>query len=160
VPTEAQGPLDLDDVILAWGVILPELPVATRSAVQNAQPMRVDGDVIVFGVPPAVIEAARPRFKKEAETIRTALTQRLGRTVRFNLEAAEHFSLAGANGDPAPGETAPTPAPEVEDEPIDMMDIDLSDSTDAPAGPPPSLALLQQQLGATVVEELPRDAGA
>jgi hypothetical protein len=40
------------------------------------------------------------------------------------------------------------------------MDIDLSQSTDAPSGPPASVSLLQQQLGATVVEELPRDAGS
>jgi hypothetical protein len=157
--------LELDDVILAWGAILPELPVATRSAVQNAQPLRVDGDIVVFGVPPGIIEAAKPRFKKEADTIRAALADRLGRSVRFNLEPAEEFALGGqpsATGSAA-AEATPSPVPGDESpEMADMadMDIDLSQSTDVPSGPPASVSLLQQQLGATVVEELPRDAGS
>ena len=158
--TETPVDLDLDDVIMAWGAILPELPVATRSAVQNAQPRRVDGDIVVFGVPPGVIEAAKPRFKKEADAIRVALADRLGRSVRFSLEPAEEFALGDSPPSAAgePSGPAPEPAP---DESAEMaeMDIDLSQSTDAPSGPPASVSLLQQQLGATVVEELPRDAG-
>ncbi len=158
VPTT---PLDVDDVIVAWGSILPELPVATRSAVQNAQPLRVDGDVVVFGVPPGVIEAARPRFKKEADTIRDALARHLGRTVRFNLEPADEFALSGGQQQPAAFAAAPAPVSD-DDSPemTEMADIDLSQNTDAPQESPASVALLQQQLGATVVEELPRDAGS
>src|SRR5581483_11377082 len=91
-----------------WGAILPDLPVATRSAVQNAHPLRVDDDVVVFGVAPNLIEAARPRFRKEADTIRAALAERLGRSVRFNLEPAAQFSLSG--GAPSDGPTASTDA--------------------------------------------------
>jgi hypothetical protein len=148
-------------VIVAWGVILPELPVATRSAVQNAQPLRVDGDVVVFGVPPAVIEAARPRFKKEADTIRDALAHHLGRTVRFILEPADAFAFSGGQQQPAAFSADPPPVSD-DDSPemAEMADIDLSQNTDAPLEAPASVSLLQQQLGATVVEELPRDAGS
>ncbi|MEX0664190.1 MAG: DNA polymerase III subunit gamma/tau [Acidimicrobiia bacterium] len=163
-PDDSAARLELDDVIIAWGSILPELPVATRSAVQNAQPLRVDGDIVVFGVPPGVIEAAKPRFKKEADTIRAALAHHLGRTVRFNLEPAEEFSLGGGQPAPVPTRDAPSASgPSGADEPpemVEMADIDLSQNTDAPLGPPASVSLLQQQLGATVVEELPRDAGS
>jgi hypothetical protein len=147
-------------VIVAWGSILPGLPVATRSAVSNAQPLRVDGDIVIFGVPPAVIEAARPRFKKEADTIRDALAQHLGRTVRFNLESTDQFSTGGGSSRAAtaPEEAREAPPP-TEDE-MDIVDIDLSQTSDVPSGPAAPVALLQQQLGATVVEELPRDAGA
>ena len=160
-PDAPTAPLDVDDVIVAWGVILPELPVATRSAVQNAQPLRVDGDVVVFGVPPAVIEAARPRFKKEADTIRDALAHHLGRTVRFILEPADAFAFGGGQQQPAAFSADPPPVSD-DDSPemAEMADIDLSQNTDAPLEAPASVSLLQQQLGATVVEELPRDAGS
>jgi hypothetical protein len=150
--------LDLDDVIVAWGELLPELPVATRTAVQNAQPLRVDNDVVVFGVAPAMLEAARPRFKKEADTIRAALAARLGRSVRFNLEAAEQFSLGDAPGSGAPTGEAPSSAPETDAEPPE--DIDLTEMTDAgpEASTSASVSVLQDRLGATVVEEVPRDA--
>lgn len=158
--SEPTPPLDLDDVIVAWGSILPGLPVATRTAVQNAQPLRVDGDIVIFGVPSAVIEAARPRFKKEADTIRDALARDLGRTVRFKLESTDAFSLGGGSpASPAPSaEPEPGPLP-TDDEMADMVDIDLSSAPDASAGAPSSVTRLQQQLGATVVEELSRDAG-
>ena len=45
---EAEAPaVDVDDVILAWATLLPELSVATRSAVQEAQPLSVDGDIVI-----------------------------------------------------------------------------------------------------------------
>jgi hypothetical protein len=139
--------------------------------VQNAQPLRVEGDIVIFGVPPGVIEAARPRFRKEAETIRDALAHHLGRSVRFNLEPAEQFSLGGGQQPPAAAREASVRAsdPSTGNEPpetaetaemAEMAEIDLSQNTDAPNGPPASVSLLQQQLGATVVEELPRDAGS
>jgi DNA polymerase-3 subunit gamma/tau len=152
------GPLDVDDVIVAWSAILPGLPVATRSAVQAAQPLRVDDDVLVFGVPPTMLEAAKPRFKKEADTIRTALAERLGRSLKFTLEPAEQFSLGGA---PRAAESAPAgDAPEPEGPvPEPEHDIDLTDAVDiAPSEDPAGVGLLRDQLGATVVEELPRDA--
>ncbi|MCJ7670938.1 MAG: hypothetical protein MUP67_02675, partial [Acidimicrobiia bacterium] len=73
------GPVDLDDVILAWGAIVPELSPATRSAVQHAQPLRFDDDVLVFGVAPQMLGAARERFRSQAEIVREALAARLGR---------------------------------------------------------------------------------
>ena len=100
-PPAPEGPrrdLDLDDVIVAWAELLPGFSPATRAAVQAAQPLRVDGDVVVFGVAPGLLEAARPRFKKEADTIRAALADRFGRSVKFNLVAAEDFSSVGDAG--------------------------------------------------------------
>ena len=91
-PSSPQTALELDDVIVAWAAILPELPVATRSSVQEAQPLKVEGDVITFGVPPRLFEAASPRFRREADAIRAALSDRLGRTARFTLVAHEGFA--------------------------------------------------------------------
>jgi DNA polymerase-3 subunit gamma/tau len=162
-PPQAGPELDVDDVILAWGEILPELPVATRTAVQNAQPLRVDGDVVVFGVPRGMIEAAKPRFRKEADTIRTALAGRLGRSVRFNLEPADEFSLGGGPAARPERTNVGAPPPESEDAFDDDMpadhEIDLSRTGDAALAGPAPVSMLQRQLGATVVEEVPRDVG-
>ena len=139
------APLDLDDVVLAWGAIVPGLPVATRSAVQNAQPVSVEGDVVVFGVAPALLDAARPRFKREADTIRTALGARLGRTLKFNLVAAPEVALDAEQGVSAEGPDEPSP-------------VGSDDPSPGGSGGSTTVSLLQEQLGATVVEEHPRDA--
>jgi DNA polymerase-3 subunit gamma/tau len=152
-PTEKQGgSVDVDDVILAWAAVLPELPVATRSAVQEAQPLSVEGDVVTFGVSPRLIEAAKPRFRREADTIRSALSQRVGQSLRFNLIAHEGFSGERAS-DPAPS-AVPVSEPDdaIEPEPveIDPADPGVQSSTN-PA------TYLTESLGATVVEERPHD---
>jgi len=156
-PAAEPGMPDLDDVILAWGAIVPELPPATRSAVQNAQPLRFDGDVLVFGVPPALLAAARERFKREAETVRSALAERLGRRFKFNLVADEQFSLSGGPAGRATGGAADAGAP---------RDLEAADDVYAPedlVDAPPDVEAapvhrLRAELGATVVEELPRES--
>ena len=137
--------LDVDDVILAWAAVLPELPVATRSAVQEAQPLSVEGDVVTFGVSPRLIEAAKPRFRREADTIRNALSQRVGRSLRFNLIAHEGF--VGARAPTAAPDTGSASEPEevVEPEPVEIEPG--VESTTNPA------TFLTESLGATVVEE-------
>jgi hypothetical protein len=152
LPTASGPALEVDDVIMAWGHVLPALPVATRSAVQEAHPVSVAGDVITFAVPPRLFEAARPRFHRERETIRAALTEALGRTVRFNLTAGDPLSAATDAGDR--GEQG---------DPVDEIDLadDRSVDPDELVEASPRLAegldLLADGLGATVVEEHPRD---
>jgi len=144
---EPAATVDVDDVILAWATVLPELPVATRSAVQEAQPLSVEGDVVTFGVSPRLIEAARPRFRREADTIRAALSQQVGTSLRFNLVAHEGFSGERA----ASAKSAP---PVAEPEEHDDIAIEPDESAIPPgvesAGP---TNLLTESLGATVVEE-------
>ena len=153
----ATKPLQLDDVVLAWGQILPSLPVATRSAVQEAQPMSIDNDVITFAVPPRVIEAARPRFKREADNIREALSERLGRRMRFNLVpgdvlegASEAMTEAGAASE-ASGASERGERAEEEEEHIDPAETTPADEASD------TVSLLTDGLGATVVEERPRE---
>ncbi|HEV3449930.1 MAG TPA: DNA polymerase III subunit gamma/tau [Acidimicrobiia bacterium] len=151
-PSVADGPdLDLDDVIVAWGELLPGFSPATRAAVQAAQPLRVDGDVVVFGVAPGLLEAARPRFKKEADTIRAALADRFGRSVKFNLVAADDFSAVGDADRARPESAPPSPEPS-EPDPSELHDA--ADATDAPPRRPE--ARLTEEFGATVVDEVPR----
>ena len=103
MPERQEGEVDIDDVIVAWAEILPDLPPATRAAVREAQPLSVTGGVITFGVPKAHYDVAVPRFKKEADNIRAALSQKLGRQMMFKPVAHDGF-----DADPV---TVPPPAP-------------------------------------------------
>ena len=139
--------VDVDDVILAWATVLPELSVATRSAVQEAQPLSVDGDVVTFGVSPRLIEAARPRFRREANTIRDALSRHVGTSLRFNLVPHEGFS--GERAASAPAEP-PDAAPDESDDIIVESDEGATPPGVESASP---ANMLTESLGATVVEE-------
>jgi hypothetical protein len=142
------GDVDIDDVIVAWADILPELPPATRAAVREAQPISVDGGVITFGVPRAQYDVAVPRFKKEADNIRAALSEKLGRRMMFKPVAHDGF-----DADPV---KSAEPRAEISD---DEEMHDIADLVDAPAEAPAvdSVSLITQNFGATVVEEVPRD---
>lgn len=166
VPPAPGGSFDLDEVVLAWAEILPSFPMATRSAVQHAQPIRVDGDVVVFGIAPQMLAAAQGRFRAAADTIREALTARLGRTPRFSLVASEAVDLAGV-GDPGRADGADradragaSPAAGGDEPPLDEPpdEVAFDELVDAePAGPAvSSVGILEAEFGATVVEERPR----
>ncbi len=146
------GDVDIDDVIVAWAEILPELPPATRAAVREAQPIAVEQGVITFGVPRAHYDVAVPRFKKEADNIRAALSGRLGREMRF--KPVPHDGFDGAPDTDPGASTAP-----IDDEPPPDDEIDLAELVDEGSEVPAvdSVTLITQSLGATVVEEVPRD---
>jgi DNA polymerase-3 subunit gamma/tau len=153
-PAPRDGPpLDLDDVIVAWAALLPGFSPATRAAVQSAQPIHVADDVVTFGVAPGLLEAARPRFKKEADTIRAALAERLGHHVKFTLVADERFTAVG-DAERRPSATSDPPPPDSDPEPDAAELEEAIDLTDAPPHRPE--ARLTEELGATVVDEVPR----
>jgi DNA polymerase-3 subunit gamma/tau len=128
-PTAA---VNIDDVVVAWAGALEALPVPVRRGVQEAQPLQIDGDVVVFGVPPHFLDRAQTRFRQEADAIRAALAEPLGANLRFKLVAHEGF-LSGATGN--------APAPPAEPQ-------------RAPGGAGvDSVSSFQDRFGATVVEE-------
>jgi hypothetical protein len=130
--------------------LLTTLPPATRAAAQEAQPLSIDEGVITFGVAPNMLANARPRFKKEADTIRDALSARLGRRMMFNLVPHDGFDAA-----PSRSSASRQPPP---DEPPPEDEIDLDDLVDADGGDPAvdSVSIIAKRLDATVVEEHPR----
>ena len=146
--SEPAGDVDIDDVIVAWAEILPELPPATRAAVREAQPLAVDDGVITFGVPKAHYEVAVPRFKKEADNIRAALSRRLGREMKFKSVPHDGFDADPIKASEPLDEEPP------DDEVLDLAEM-VDDATEVPAVD--SVSLITQSLGATIVEEVPRD---
>ncbi|MFZ4583915.1 MAG: DNA polymerase III subunit gamma/tau [Acidimicrobiia bacterium] len=169
-PAPPAKPLALDEVIAAWSQVLPALSIATRSAVSEAQPISVEGDVVTFGVPSALIDAAKPRFQKDAPIIREAFVDRLGRTVRFKLVPYDGFADSAPHGselstaapmvptadspsdDVPPPVDSDVPPDDGEDEVVDLTE--LVDANDAPV--PSALNRLQERFDATVVDEKPR----
>ena len=165
--------LDLDDVIVAWNQVLDALPRSLRAAVQEAQPLSVDGNVITFGVSKAQMDNVKPRFHKAAPTIREKFRELLGSPPRFKFTV--HSWSGGTNGGrPRPPRAGPTleavpddsdaadpglDEPPSDDVVIDLVDlVDLEELVDAPqAGPAvDSISRLEDAFGATVVEEVPR----
>ncbi len=184
---EPDAELDLDDVIVAWADAVSGFAPATRSAVQQAQPLRVDGQVLVFGVPPALLGAARERFKREAEAVRDALATRLGRRFKFALEPAAEFALDGRTSSDDTSETATSSATSVAASSGSGSDAAVGGADGgspaqgraddrAPAAPDDEMhephelrdapdadasepvERLRDAFGATVVEELPRES--
>jgi DNA polymerase-3 subunit gamma/tau len=145
---EDAAPVEIDDVILAWSELLTSLPPATRAAAQEAQPLSIEEGVITFGVPKGLLANARPRFQKEADTIRDALSSRLGRRMMFKLVAHDGF-----DADPTRG-AGSVPPDEPDDEVIDITELVDADEDGAAVNRVSGIA---ERLDATVVEELPRD---
>jgi hypothetical protein len=100
-------------------------------------------------VSPRLIEAAKPRFRREADTIRNALSQRVGHSLRFNLIAHEGF-VGGPTSPAAPG---PAPASSPEDV-IEAEPVEIEAGVESATNP---ATFLTESLGATVVEERHQD---
>lgn len=169
---------DLDDVIEAWPVAMGALSPPLRAAIQDAQPISVEGSVVIFGVPPKRLDAIRKRFQSEADTIRASLAAGLGGVPQFKLRAhdfdapgALRPAPAGATGSATTGSAGATGpasggagAVEPPDDPgdpgyPDEEHVDITDLVDAPPGPPSfePTAALRAELGAQIVEERPRE---
>ena len=150
------GVFTLDDVIEAWPATLTALKAPLRAAIQDAQPLDLEGGAVVFGVPRKRFEAINDRFRKEADAIKEAFAGQIGAAPRFIMRPHD-FDAPGAFR-PAHGDalTAVDDVPSVSLEHDD--DVDLSELVDAHDAPPPdSVARLVADLGAEIVEERPRD---
>jgi DNA polymerase-3 subunit gamma/tau len=146
-------PVDIDDVILVWADLLLTLPPATKAAAQEAQPLSIDNNVITFGVPKNLYANANPRFRKEADTIRDALSSRLGRRMSFLLVEHEGFASDAK-------QTASRTDVELsahDDDIDDVIDVVELADTGREAAAVDSVSLAAQRLDATIVEELPRE---
>ncbi len=158
VPAADKGPLLLDDVIVAWAAVLPTLPMSTRSAVQEAQPIAIEDDVVVFGVSPRAFDRSAARLRRDAPSIRAALAEHLGVGPRFSVvrdeSLTDSLTARAPGGSGAPGSDEPPPPPA--DEPEEIVDLDeLVDAPKAEAAVD-SVSRLQNDFGATVVDEIPR----
>jgi hypothetical protein len=163
--------LDLDDVIVAWNAVLEAIPRSLRSAIQEAQPIAVEGNVIIFGVSRTQMDNVKPRFQKEAHAIREQFIAQLGSPPKFKFTVHTWTGTAdggrpraprvGSTLEAVPGDAdASDPGPEAPPEADVVIDlVDMADVVDAPKGAGAavdSISRLADAFGATVVEEVPR----
>jgi len=142
---ETAGPIELVAVLEAWPEALGDLSIATRSSVQAATPISVeDGNVIVFGVPADVMEAAKPRFQRAATPIREALAARLGREPRFKLVVHDEVPAASATTD------------DLGDEVLDAEEVAELETVDKNDPANSSVGRLLESFGGEVIDEQPR----
>ena len=147
---------DLDDVISAWPVAMTSLIPPVRAAIQDAQPIGVEGTTIVFGVPPRRFDALNARFRAEATTIKQAFATQLGGAPTFLLRRHDWETPGGLR--PAGGTDelldsgATSPADLAEEESLDMEGL-----TDAPEEATTDAQRLVSAFGAEVVEERSRE---
>jgi DNA polymerase-3 subunit gamma/tau len=144
----------LDDVIVAWATVLESIPRAVRAAVQEAQPLSVHDGVVTFGVGRLAIDSVKPKFQKEAPTIREGFLATLGQVPKFLLVAHDVTVEAPPSVEPEkpkrkrPEVVAPEPERELEEEvhPDDISDEVVNATVD-------SKARIESIFDATVVEE-------
>jgi DNA polymerase-3 subunit gamma/tau len=147
---------DLDDVIVAWAGVLDALPRSLRASIQEAQPVRVEGNVIVFGVARSHIEAVKPRFQRDADAIRQAFIERLGAPPRFTFTAHE---WGAGEGPPHRLRVVPDPDPQPppEEEHIDLSEVaEFEDAPQDAGAAVDSVSRLADAFGAEVVDEQPK----
>jgi hypothetical protein len=127
-----------------------------RASIQEAQPVGVDGNVIVFGVARTHIDTVRPKFQRNADAIREAFIARLAGPPRFKFTPHE---WGEGEGPPHRLQAVPDPdpEPEIEEEPIDLAEVaELDDAPNTAGAAVDSLSRLTDTFGATVVEEQPK----
>jgi hypothetical protein len=175
-PAAAASPavsVDIDDVIVAWPVIIEGLGPATKAAMREAQPMSYENNVLTLGIPKEHFATATGRLKGEADNIREALRARLGISPKFQPVAHEGFTSSGPRGGASPraaassGDDAPIGEPPPDDEPpaaflADDPDDDYvapDEIIDTPVADAAvdSVGLFTKSFDATVVEEVTRD---
>jgi DNA polymerase-3 subunit gamma/tau len=152
-------PLDLDAVILAWSTTLSSLSPPVRAAIQDAQPIGVEGATIIFGVRAVRLEAINKRFRADAATIKASLAAELGQMPQFVLRKHDFDApdalvpvSSGAIGSDSVLDANVAAARAEEDE-IDIRELEDAPTADTPLD---SQARLIETFGAQVVEERPR----
>ena len=75
----------LSDINASWSKVIMLLSPASQSAIKKAEPIKLENDVLTFGVSPENIDEVKSRFKKDASIIRGFLESLHEQTFRFQI---------------------------------------------------------------------------
>jgi DNA polymerase III subunit gamma/tau len=106
-----EGPLSLDDATAAWTKAVEGFRPKLKAMAKEAHPVRIDGDVVVVGLPSRFEKVHLPTITGESATVTAALTELLGRKVRLSVVLDDDVVVPSAG--PAPSGPAPGPDPSV-----------------------------------------------
>ena len=104
-----EGPLTLDDVTAAWTKAVEGFKPKLKAMAKEAHPVRIEGDLVVVGLPSRFEKVHLPTIKGETGTVVDALSGLLGRRVKLNVVLDDDVIVPTAAA-PAP-DALPAPDP-------------------------------------------------
>ncbi|HMS24598.1 MAG TPA: DNA polymerase III subunit gamma/tau [Acidimicrobiia bacterium] len=81
--------LEINDIVSSWPKVVSLLSVASQGSINKATPIKLERDVLTFGVSPDEIDEVKIRFKKDAAIIRGFLESMHEHSFRFQIVANE-----------------------------------------------------------------------
>ena len=109
-PSGGEGPLTLDDVAAAWIKALEGFKPRLKAMAKEAHPVRIEGDLVVLGLPSRFEKVHLPTVKGESATVIAALSDLLGRRVKLNVVLDDDVVVPTAGVVP-PSDAQPAPDP-------------------------------------------------
>jgi hypothetical protein len=95
-------------VSAAWTKAVEGFKPKLKAMAKEAHPVRIDGDVVVVGLPSRYEKVHLPTITGESATVTAALTELLGRKVRLNVVLDDDVVVPS----PGPAPSGPAPAPD------------------------------------------------
>jgi DNA polymerase-3 subunit gamma/tau len=104
-----EGPLSLDDVTAAWTKAVEGFKPKLKAMAKEAHPVRIEGDLVVVGLPSRFEKVHLPTIKGEVGTVVDALSGLLGRRVKLNVVLDDDVVVPTASAPPSDSQPAPDP---------------------------------------------------
>ena len=104
-----EGPLSLDDVTAAWTKAVEGFKPKLKAMAKEAHPVRIEGDLVVVGLPSRFEKVHLPTIKGETGTVVDALSGLLGRRVKLNVVLDDDVVVPTASAPPSDSQPAPDP---------------------------------------------------
>jgi DNA polymerase III subunit gamma/tau len=104
-----EGPLTLDDVSAAWTKAVEGFKPKLKAMAKEAHPVRIEGDLVVVGLPSRFEKVHLPTVKGETALIVDALSGLLGRRVKLNVVLDDEVVVPTAAASPSDSQPAPDP---------------------------------------------------
>jgi DNA polymerase-3 subunit gamma/tau len=136
-PSRPRSPLELDDVILAWPGALSGFKPRLKAMAKEAQPVGVDGDTVLLGLPAKYQKVHRAAIEDAADEVTAGLARELGRPVRVRVVLDETLTVSvredAPPADPDDWDVVTPPPPKEEggrrlDSPVELV-IDTFEAT-------------------------------
>ena len=104
-----EGPLTLDDVTAAWAKAVEGFKPKLKAMAKEAHPVRIEGDLVVVGLPSRFEKVHLPTIKGETAMVVDALSGLLGRRVKLNVVLDDEVVVPTAAAPPSDSPPAPDP---------------------------------------------------
>ncbi|MGH9011280.1 MAG: hypothetical protein ACRDYF_15765, partial [Acidimicrobiia bacterium] len=108
-PPGEEGPLSLDDVTAAWAKAVEGFKPRLKAMAKEAHPVRIEGDLVVVGLPSRFEKVHLPTITGESATVIATLSDMLGRRVKLHVVLDDDVVVPSAAAPPSSPQPAPDP---------------------------------------------------